>query len=67
MVVNRKGSSKRTNIRDNLETNSNNKHGNYWHPLTIQVEALENITHQIERIEKEKVKILMLENTITQE
>ena len=67
MVVNRKGSTKRTNIRYNLETNSNNNHGNYWNPLTIQVEALENITHQIERIEKEKVKILMLENTITQE
>ena len=56
MVIKRKVSTKRTNIRNKLETNSNTNHSNHWTPLTSQVEELTNITQQITRIYKEKEK-----------
>ena len=59
-VVNRKGSTKRTNIRNKLETDSNTNPSNYWTPLTGQVEALSNITQKIEIIQREKVKRVRL-------
>ena len=56
MVVKRKVSTKRNNIGNKLETNSNNNHSNYCEPLTSQVEEPENITQQIKIIDKEKGK-----------
>ena len=53
-VGNSKRSTKRTNIRNKLETNSNTNPSNYWNPLTSQVEVLANITQQIDRIDKAK-------------
>ena len=56
MVVESKGSTKRTNIRNKLERDSNSNHSNYWTPLTSQAEELANITRQLTRFDKEKVK-----------
>ena len=58
MVVHRKGSMKRTNIRNKLETNSDTNHSNYLTLLPSQVEALANTTQQIKIIDKEKGKRL---------
>ena len=43
---------KSTNIRNELEANSNTNHGKYCTPFTSQVEALANITQPIERIDE---------------
>ena len=56
MVVKRKGQSKRINVKNKLETNSNTNHSNYWTPLTSHVEEPEHITQQITIFEKEKRK-----------
>ena len=52
MEVKRKGSTKRTNTRNELETYSNTRHSNYFTPLTSQVEEPAYITHEITIFEK---------------
>ena len=53
-VVNKKRSTKSTDIRNKLENNSNTSRSKYWTLLTSKVEALANITRKIDRIEKVK-------------